>query len=227
MELYQKFQVAQFLVILAACIIGTIKLPKTSSPERRYILPFCYIDLVVTGYIIYNYSKHMYPDMIDIVVLLFSGCEIFFLSYYIQTITRKKIHVIFPISVFVISPIISIVLFKNPTILPLLTTELYLTYFVFLYIRWLFLKKEFFILHHASHYWIVIGIILCYTASIPYWISDVLIKSSGIWKLHIDITLILFNVYIAMNSFMFVLFIKGFLCQKQQRTFYYGVSEGH
>ena len=224
MEFFQKFQVVQFLVILAACIIGTLKLGKTSSPERKYILPFCYIDLVVTGVSIYNYYIGEEPMYLHILVFLFTCCEVIFLSFYISAILNKKIKYFVPSAFCIISLIASIILFKSLITLPYLTTELYLSYFGFLYIKWLFLKKDFFILKHTNHYWIVIGIILCYTASIPYWIADVLIKSSGIFELHRQYTLILFIAYIAMNIFMFILFIKGFLCQKQQ-TYFFGASE--
>lgn len=222
MELYQKFQVVQFLVILSACVIGTIKLGKTPSPERKYILPFCYIDLVATGIGVYNYYINEYPDYLYIMFYLFTCCEVLFLSFYISAILNKKIGYFTPISICIASLIGSQILFKVPSTLPSLTTELYLTYFGYLYVRWLFLKKNFFILQHTKHYWIVIGIILCYTASIPYWIGDVLIRSSGILELYTDIVLILFMVYIAMNIFMFLLFIKGFLCQKQH-SYYFGV----
>lgn len=227
MELYQKFQVVQFLVILCACIIGTIQLRKTSSPERKYILPFCYIDLVVTGIGIYNYLISQFPNYLLIIVFLYTCCEVFLLSNYICAIINKKIHLIIPLFLCFSSLIFSYIFFKSPIILPLLTTELYLTYFAFLYIRWLFTKKEFYILQQSSHYWIVMGIILCYTASIPYWIGDVLIKSSGIWQLHTDVTLILFIFYVVMNMFMFILFIKAFLCEKQQHISYSGASEDH
>ncbi|MBC6492630.1 hypothetical protein BC349_16330 [Flavihumibacter stibioxidans] len=227
MELYQKFQVVQFLVILCACIIGTIKLRKTPSPERKYILTFCYIDLVVLGIGIFNYLIHEYPTYLFLLVYIYTCCEVFFLSYYISTIINKKVHFAIPLLLCITSLIFSLAFFKSPTILPLLTTELYLTFFAFLYIRWLFTKRNFFILQQTRHYWIVMGIILSYTASIPYWIGDVLIKSSGIWQLHIDVTLILFIFYVIMNTLMFVSFIKAFLCKQQQHTSYFGVLEVH
>lgn len=219
MELYQKFQVVQFLVILCACIIGTIQLRKTPSPERKYILPFCYIDLVVLGIIVYYYTINKYPNIIDFLVLLFNGCEIFLLSFYVQTITRKKRDFLYPFAVFTLSPILSIILFKNPTILPLLSTEIFLTHFAFKYIKWLFEGDRILKLNNSKHYWIMMGIILCYTISIPFWISFILVLASGESELYTLINEVLFIFYILLNIIMFILFIKAFLCNPQHQQY--------
>lgn len=222
MELYQKFQVVQFLVILCACIIGTIQLRKTPSPERKYILPFCYIDLVMTGIAIYHYFKQIYPVYVFWIELFFTFCEILFLTNYISSIIEIKKSIITPSTIFILSSSCSYIAFKDPTIIPLLLTEIYLTIYAFLYIIWLFKNNSFFVLKKARHYWIVMGIIICYTLSIPYWISDTFIKINGTTQLYQEVSLILFISFIIFNMFMFILFIKAFLCKVQQQPSSYG-----
>ena len=90
MELYQKFQVIQFMVILVTCIVGLRLLREGKSPEKTYILPFCVIDLVVTGVTVYTYYYYKFHFNLTLLVVIFSWVEMFSISYYISEIIGEK-----------------------------------------------------------------------------------------------------------------------------------------
>ena len=214
MELYQKFQVVQFVVILATCLVGLRLLKEGKSPEKTYILPFCLIDLVVTGVTVYTYYYYKFHFNLTILVVVFSWVEIFLISYYIKDVTGENKEIFIPLSLCIISPIISKILLEDYHLLPMVTSCIYITFYTFKYIKWIFHKESNISLKETRHYWIVLGIMLCYTTSIPYWISDLFLQRSFADMYH-HLSRAFFIYFVCLNVIMHLFFIKAFLWKVQ------------
>lgn len=222
MELYQKFQVVQFIVILATCLVGLRLLWEGKSPEKTYILPFCIIDLVVTGIIVINHLIGRYPNYFQIIIIIFSWCEIFFISQYISSVIGRKKNTFRLVAICLLSPICSYILLHDYTLFPMLITGIYLSYCSYLYLEFLITQKNNVNVSTTPHYWIILGTIVCYTASIPYWISEILFKLSNIEELNYELSQILFTIFVILNICLHLIFIKAFICKYQQHKLLLG-----
>jgi hypothetical protein len=210
MELQQQLQIVQFLIILIAGCLGIFLLWNKNSPERKYILLFCLIDIPIMAITSYYYTNQIYFKLFWLYELLFSWCEIFLISFYISDIISKNKKILPPALICIICPALSFLLLKNLHEIPLLASNIYLTYYVFLYFRWIFTSKTQFNLLKASHFWIVLGVCLCYSTTIPYWITELIIWTWGGMDLHEKIDLNLFSIFIILNMIMYILFIRSF-----------------
>src|SRR5437867_11612816 len=144
MHLYKKFQIIQLLVICLTIFIGFKNCKKANSPERKFILPFCISECIILSVAIYNYLNNSFPTYLYFLVVIFSWCEIFFLSFYICSIINKKHNILIPISINIICPLVSMMTFNNPTLIPMVASNVYISLFIFWYFKWLFTNKYIF-----------------------------------------------------------------------------------
>lgn len=217
MELYQKFQVVQFCIILITCIIGLRLFREETSPERKFILPFCFIDLVTTGIIVFNHIKGEFLiNRFTTLLILFSWAEIYFIPKYIGYVIEKKPKITTQLILFFLPPILSNIIFNDLTLLSMLLSVIYISFYNYKYLIWLFLNKRTITLEEIRHAWIIMGIIISYTASIPYWLSDILFHANGNQPTISSINKVLFAIYVLLNIIMYLFFIKAFLCKSKQ-----------
>jgi hypothetical protein len=200
-----------------------IKLFKTIgplSPEVRFIYTFCILDFI-TGTIItlYNFSTYNFP-LINLLELLFINGEILLLPAYISTVINKKHNWKIPIFLCIIPPIISYYLFESVTIISQAISGIFISYYCISYLNWIFTTKKIFSLSRSNHFWIILGIMICYTASIPSCISILLLFSAGSTNLDFAFADFLINFYLFLNIIMHSFFNKAFTCNKEQQSYY-------
>lgn len=214
MTFYQKVQVVQYFVIIVTGITGIILLRKKSGPERRYILPFILIDIPVMTGILYQYIKGIDLKTFFLFSTFYSWCEIFLIPFYFSEIIGKKKNFIVPIFLCVSTPLISYKFLGNIHEIPLLASNFYLSYYVFLYFDWIFKSSTQYDLIKSSHFWISIGILLSYTTTIPYFITDLVLYSWANGRLYDFLDLTLFLIFLILNIVMYFLFMRSFFLAK-------------
>jgi hypothetical protein len=152
--------------------------------------------------------------------LLFISGEFLLLPAYISATLNEKHDWILPISLCVIPPSISFFIFDNPSILPQALSGIYITYYCFKYFKFLFVTKKVFSLAKAPHFWIVLGIMICYTGSIPSSVSMLVLEVVGTSQLEHGFANFLVNLFLILNIIMHSFFNKAFTCSQEQQSFY-------
>jgi hypothetical protein len=210
MMLFQKFQIIQLLVIVLTSIVGGVSLFGKKCPERKYILLLLALDIPVMAIIVYHYINDIDSRLLWFSTIFYSWCEIFLIPLYISEVTSIKKDYITPSVLAISSPILSIKLLHSLHELPYLLTNIYISYYIFKYFRWIFNYDKQLDLLKTSHFWIILGILLCYTTSIPYFITDLIIYTWARKDFHTNVDLNLFIIFLILHMIMTLLFTKGF-----------------
>lgn len=214
MILHQKIQIVQFFVITITGISGIFLLRKKNCPERKYILTFTLLDIPVMIGILYQYIKGINLNTFFYFSIFYSWCEIFLIPFYISEIIGKKKNFIIPTTLCISTPLISYYFLGNMHEIPLLTSNFYLSYFIFLYFKWVFKTPRHYDLINSSHFWIAIGILLSYTTTIPYFITDLVLYSWAKGRLYDYLDLTLFIIFLILNMIMYLMFLRSFFLVK-------------
>lgn len=210
MLLFEKFQVVQLFVIVTTSIVGIVNLFGKKCPERKYILLLLALDIPVMTIIVYHYFKDIDTPTLWFSTIFYSWCEIFLIPFYISEIISIKKDFLTPSIIAISSPILSILLLHSLHELPYLFTNIYISYYIFKYFKWIFTYDKQFDLLKTSHFWIVLGILLCYTTSLPYFITDLIIYTWARKDFHHNVDLNLFVIFLILHMIMTILFVKGF-----------------
>jgi len=154
-------------------------------------------------------------------VMYIAGCsEILLIPNYISTIIGKKKQITIQLIICASTFMLSNYIVQNPTTILYLLSNLYITYFACLYFIWLFKNNEKLDLKKTTHYWIVMGICICFTGSIPYYLSEILIVKFESEEIYSQISSTYHTTFILLNITMYFFFIKAFLCKtKSQKSF--------
>ncbi len=217
------FTVIQFIIIILGTIICVVTTQKNKDHEKKYILPYCLANFFAM--IILAAVEFIKIPLIitESTMYIFACCEIFLLPNYIATVIGEKNNYFIQIIICIGTYILSRLLINNYTSILYLISNVYITIYVCKYFIWLFKIKEVINLKNASHYWIVMGICVCYTGSIPYWISEIIILKIKGYQYYSELANVTFNIYIILNIFMYILFSKALLCTTKQQKYYYGL----
>lgn len=210
MDLFQKFQILQFFVIIATSIVGGFNILGKKCPERKYIFLLLALDIPVMAVIIFHYVNNIQSSILWLTTIFYSWLELFLIPFYISEIISTRKDFFAPTFLAISSPILSIILLNNIHELPYLITNIYISYFIFKYFKWIFNYDKQLDLLKTSHFWIVLGLLLCYTTSIPYFITDLIIYTWARGALHNNVDLNLFIIFLILHMIMTVLFVKGF-----------------
>lgn len=207
----------QTFIISLACIvcIFTIGLDKTNSPEKRYILPYCILDLCAM--ILINASRYIpqYPFFTKYVSALFALAEFILIPLYIQSIIGKKRFFLLPTLIFIAIAPLSTIFLKSLNSLTFLATNLYIGYYVLKYINWLFKEKAIKNLKATRHYFIIQGLSICYLGSVPYYISGFISHFASDISITIAVDDLQYAVYSTLNICMFLFFIIAFINKRE------------
>ncbi|KYP14677.1 MAG: hypothetical protein A1D16_09770 [Flavihumibacter sp. CACIAM 22H1] len=219
MTAMQIFSILQLMAILSGTIFCLIATRKSKTNEYKYLVPYCILNvfaMLILGAV--EFMTVPIP-LIFATMYFFACCEVFFLPNYIASIIGVKKNVYTQITICIVAFILSRIITQNATSVLYLVANLYITLYVCRYFLWLFKNNENLILSETPHYWIIMGICVCYTGSIPYFISEIIIFKFKGFQLYNQIASMIFIMYIVLNICMFVLFIKAFLCMiKHQKS---------
>ena len=220
MQIYPVLTTVQIIVCFINCIVG-IRLFKDKNQnifERKYIYSFCILDLV-TGIIIKYYN--LTDDSVwyfPLFELIFLFSEIILLPAFICSTMNLKQNKIMLILLCIIPPIISQLLFNYPTFLSQAISGIYISIYCIKYLKWLLSTKKIFPLAQTRHFWIVIGIMICYTATIPSCFTILLLHSVAKTELETQFADLIINFYLILNITMHIFFLKALTCDKVQKS---------
>lgn len=210
----------QFLVVFIAAFLSYRKngIFVKQNLESQYLTLFCLLDFLTMCLMwiaVYAFDK---PSLQPFVALLFAAVEITMIPIYLMALTGRKQRVLPLLVVYIVAAASSFFLLnKQPSLLYFITNSV-ITIYVFRYIRWLMKVKEVNDYPSKSQNLIVKGIAICYIGSIPYFVgSSISTRASD--KIFFD-TFERFEirVFSILNIFMFVLFIKAFLCKNPSKS---------
>lgn len=212
----------QTIIITSGTIICFLFSKNVSEKEKLYILPYCIISAILMCLLTHAnliYASHSYIYAL----MYFAGCsEILLIPNYISTIMGNKKQIVTQIGICFTSFMISNYFFQNPTTLIYLFSNLYITLCSGKYFIWLFRNNEKLDLKNTPHYWIIMGICICFTGSIPYYLSEVLIIKFESNEVFSEISSTFHSTFIILNVTMYFFFIKAFLCKKKFLKSYSG-----
>lgn len=222
MHLYPILITVQLLVTLINCIYGfrLFRNKETNSNELKFIYSFCLIDFL-TGVLIfwYNLSPLEIPYF-TFFELTFIYAEILLLPTYISKILNVRHNFIIPLVLCVFPSITSFFLFKNPSIISQAISGIYITYYCFKYFKFLFTTNRIFSIGNSKHFWIILGIMICYTGSIPSSVNMMILETIGTSNIEHSIANVMVNLYLMLNITMHSLFNKAFACNQEQQSSY-------
>lgn len=203
----------QLLVIWSGTIMCYNATRLDGGKEKKYLLPYCIINSLVM--IPLTLTEFMgIPIKLTYLVMFFFACiEITLIPYYIASTIGKKKNILLEISMCFLGYFLSKFILKSTTTILYLICNIYITIYVCRYFIWLFSTNERLLLKNTPHYWIIMGICICYTGSIPYFISELFILKLGGFEAYNKIVDIAFLTYIVLNISMYILFIKSFRCK--------------
>jgi hypothetical protein len=202
------------LLICLMNVLGGTRLFKNAAyfkNEIRYIYLFCVLDFLTSavGALIFFEDERFFPVM-TYAYITFIWSEITLLPAYINSVMQRKHNWFLPISVVLITFFLS---FKYVSIVDSflqLFSGVYITIFCFKYLKWLFSINDTFNLLKTNHFWIVIGIMFCYTASLPSCITAFIFGIFGNSPEHKRMEYLMTPIYMLLNMTMHCFFIKAF-----------------
>lgn len=217
-----EFYIFQTFIIITATIICLLSSKNGSEKEKRYILPYCIISAILMCFLIHANIINASHSYIYALMYLAGCSEILLIPNYISTIMSKKKQIFTQIGICLTSFMISNYFVQNPTTLIYLFSNLYITLYTGKYFIWLFRNNEKLDLKHTPHYWIIMGICICFTGSIPYYLSELLIIKFESIEVFSEISSTFHSTFIILNITMYFFFIKAFLCKKKFLKSYSG-----
>jgi hypothetical protein len=205
--------ILQTLVIWTATIICYKSTRVDGGLEKKFILPYCYLNsLVMIPLTLIEFIG--IPIKVTFIIMFTFACiEIVILPSYIASVIGRKKNIAVAIIISILALLISEILIKTTTSVIYLFCNIYITFYVYKYFIWLFSEKDRLVLKHTPHYWIIMGICICYTTSIPYFIAELFLIKLGGFEAYRKVGNIAFLTYILLNICMFILFIKSFKCK--------------
>ncbi len=218
----QIFTLLQTLIIFIGTIITFLSTRHNNRNERKYILPYCLCNMLAM-FILTPYEFIEIPlKVIEITMYIFACCETIILPNYLASIIKKKKGNTFQIIICTSALFISQFVANNYTSLIYLVSNIYISYYVYCYFIWLFNGNEDVDLKKSTHYWVVMGICVCYCGSVPYWFAELIILNQSGFLLYNQIAKLIFIMYIILNISMYLLFIKAFICQIKRQKYFSG-----
>lgn len=227
MTLLQFLTLLQSTVILIGTIFCYLAPTESYAKEKKFLLPYCIFNVLAMFVLLPDEFISLPANLIFAVMYFFACIEIILLPNYIASIIGEKKGYLIQIIICSTSYIFSNLLANNPTTVFFLICNIYITYYVCKYFVWLFKGDERFDLKKTNHYWIIMGISICYTGSIPYFIAEMFILRFGKFELYENIVQIIFSTYILLNISMYLFFVKSFLCKKTSPKYLSGQLLDH
>lgn len=210
----------QICVVLASTLVGIKFLPNEESKvERKYILPFCLVDLVTSSIlIIKDFSETDFYFLTHFQTLFYLS-EIFLLVAYIKDIIGMKKSYVVSVVFVAIFPFVSLLLTNYLTDLGEAFVGIYITALSLKYFYWLMKNDEPLVLVKTKHFWIITGMMICYSTTITTSIFTLimLLRPYHSDRYFMDIG---FNfTFKVMNILMHIFFIKGFICTEARNSY--------
>jgi hypothetical protein len=208
----------QLFVCLVNCIVG-LRLFKNKDAFRteiKFIYTFCCLDLITT--ILFRFiSSGDYSDFTyDLCNTLFIVGEILLLPAYIRTIIGEKNIWHVPIIISIIIPSISYYFLKSPTAILQVFSGIYISYYCIKYLLLIFTSNNTISFPKTKHYWIIIGLMTCYTASIPACIGALYFDLNQQANPDYHMSNLMLTLFTLLNIAMHFLFNKAFLWKEKQ-----------
>ncbi|KIC91988.1 hypothetical protein OI18_22180 [Flavihumibacter solisilvae] len=205
------------------CLVGLkMQFRLIKSLETKYILSFCFIDLII-GFI-YYYLIHIrikYPPLWEDLQLIFIFSEIILIPKYISLLIGREHSFKIPVTICLSMPIISLFSFNSASLIPQAFSGFYVTYFCYLYIRWLLSSTSNFQLRSYQHFWIIAGLTICYAGSLLICLAILIVTVTMEAPISDNLNENIFAYFVIGNIIMHLSFIKAFLCKKQTQIHYY------
>lgn len=205
------------LIQLSLCLINIIGGTKLLKPNNKFkhelifIFSFCVMDFITSLFSFLVILDILPNKILDYSYLIFIWTEIILLPGYISSIIESKHNWVFPISLVLSTIILSY--FFSETIADFLQlfSGIYITFYCLKYLKWLFTNDNILEIRSSMHFWIIIGIMFCYTASIPSCLGYFLLESFGNSINHTIFASALSWLYVILNITMHCFFIKAFI----------------
>ena len=218
----QVLKILQTLFIILGTITCFIGTKRNYEQERRYILPYCAYSALAMCFLLSSEIIN-YPVSLIYTVMYIAGClEILLIPNYISSIIGKiktyHTQIIICSSTF----ILSILAVQTPTTLLYLFSNLYITYYTCQYFIWLFKTNEKLDLKATTHYWLIMGLCICFTGSIPYYLSELFILKFEGHEVYDKLVKSFHATFIILNITMYILFIKAFICKRKSQKSSFG-----
>lgn len=198
--------------------IFKIGLKQSQTPEKKYILPFCILDLTAIILLNLPYYFPSFGAAIKLITGAFALCELILLPFYILDTMGKPKNLLTPIILFLCIVPLSTHYFKSYNEFTFLITNLFVGYYVFKYIIWLFEVRAIKNLKQSQQYYIIQGIAICYIGSTPYFIGSFISHFFADQSIKEAILNFQYTIFVTLNICMFILFIKAFLMPS--KTYY-------
>lgn len=219
MPIIAVFTILQIIIIWTATIVCYKSTKLNGGKEKKYILPYCILNSLVMIPLGLTEFIEIPIKFTYYIMFFFAFVEITFLPSYITSVIRKKINITIVVVVSIITFYILNLFNIPPSSILYLSCNIFITVYVFRYFIWLFTVNERLQLKETPHYWIIMGIFVCYTGSIPYFISELFLLKIGGFEVYNKLAQFTFLTYLILNICMYVFFIKSFKCKtKHQRS---------
>ncbi len=180
--------------------------------ELLYILPFCVIDFL-TSWIDITYIRNAtdYSWNLYHLSFAFTIAEYVFIPIYIAKSINRKINLVTPLTVLLLTSIISGITVRSFSLFPQVFLGIYITYFGFRYFYWLLHSEKKTPITQLPSFWIVMGVISCYASTIP--LSAISYITDGILNGQLEeLATQMHFLFLIANTIMHIFFTRAFLC---------------
>lgn len=201
-------------------VIGGIKfLIKREIFKREliFIVSFCIIDFITSLLGILDLLNIISNTIGNFSFLIFICAEIILLPAYTSSIIGTKHSWTLPISIVISSLLISFFYFELVATTIQLFSAIFISIYCLRYLKWYVTNANNQELNISISFWIIMGIMVCYTASIPSCIGYFLLKILGNSPRHAQFAGSIIGLFILLNIFMHVFFIKAFTWKPEQQ----------
>lgn len=212
MNIVKLLGVIQLGVCFINIVMGLLLLRNRQffQSEIRYILSFCIIDFLTSLFQINGVLRNVTNLSFDNINVIFEFGEIVLLPAYISETIGKRHNwntVIIICSIFLILSVYNVSLFEP--IIQLFTT-VFISSYCLKYLLWIFNSEEIINITKTKHFWIIIGIMICYTSSLPSSFAALLLTLIGTENKFNAFINSLYLAYFILNVIMHCFFIKSF-----------------
>lgn len=207
------------LIVCSINVLGGIRFFKENDifiNEKKFIYTFCVIDLTTSIFGLLLFLDVISNKVIDYTYLTFLWSEITLLPAYLVSTIGHKPSWTFPISIVLLTFIISLFYIDLTISYLQIFSGIYVSYFCIQYLIWLFTNENIYEISHKKHFWITMGIMVCYTASIPSCIGYLLLTTLGETENDYHLASSLNWFFLLLNITMHLLFIKAFSWTRDQ-----------
>lgn len=205
---------------LAICfinVIGGLRFLKSNKKHQTSLLLiyiFCIIDFI-TGIISLLNRYHLVSfNIANFTYLFFIWTEIILLPAYISMVMGIKHTWSLPITLVFSTFIVSLFYIDIIISILQLVSGIYITIYCLIYLKWLFVDENIIERRNSIHFWIAMGIMVCYTASIPLCLGLTLLDFFGTTPTEGKFAVTLTWLFLIFNIIMHCFFIKAFSWKK-------------